>query len=58
MENEKIKTVHKNINFKDIKNQLPSLNGFDPSSVFAVNSTSGDCFPEGACYEYNQKNKQ
>ncbi|MDG1433352.1 MAG: hypothetical protein P8Q41_05050 [Saprospiraceae bacterium] len=57
-ENEKIKTVHKNINFKDIKNQLPSLNGFDPSSVFAVNSKSGDCFPEGACYEYNQKKNQ
>lgn len=54
-EKEKVKTVKKNLNFKDKKNQLPTLNGFDPASVYAVNSQTGECVPEGACYEFQKK---
>lgn len=54
-ENEKVKEVRKNVNFKDKKSQLPTLNGFDPSSVYAINSKTGNCYPEGPCYSYTKK---
>jgi len=45
-----------NVNFKHKKNPLPTLDGFDPSSVYAVNPTDGKCYPEGSCYEYTENN--
>ncbi len=53
-EKERVKEVRYNVNFKHKKNALPVLDGFDPSSVYAVNQNDGSCFPEGACYEYQK----
>ncbi len=51
-ENEKVKEVRYNVNFNHKKKSLPTLDGFDPVSVYAVNQADGMCFPEGSCYEY------
>lgn len=53
-EKETIKAVNKSVIFKDKKSQLPTLDGFDPSSVYAVDSKTDKCYPEGACYEMSK----
>lgn len=53
-ENEKVKAVRYETNFNYKKNSLPTLDDFDPSSVYAVDQVDGMCFPEGSCYEYQK----
>ncbi|MFK7776356.1 MAG: hypothetical protein AB8F94_29810 [Saprospiraceae bacterium] len=53
-ENEKVKDVRYKVNFNHKKSALPTLDGFDPTSVYAVNQVDGMCIPEGSCYEYQK----
>jgi len=36
------------------KRPRPVLNGFYPGKLYAVNPETGNCVPDGSCYEYNQ----
>lgn len=53
--NEKVKATNKKVNFNHKKDQLPVLDGFDPSSVYAIDAKTGKCYPEGTCLVYQKK---
>lgn len=40
--------------FISIKPPKFELNGFYPGKLYAVNPKTGDCVPEGSCYDYNE----